>query len=309
MLFTFCLFVAAPQWLLMDKINKQDEVNLTKSSSMGHLMDEMELKRYKDGVLEWELIASQAESFKDGVWKLFEVDGIFQQSDSSEIKFIGDRGEVDLANKFVSIEGDVKVSSRDGYTFETEALNIRSEKDNGELFYSNDKVKIYNTSEDLEVFSKGIKGNTKTGEVELLSEVSCRKSVEKYKDIVIKSDSAYFQSSLKGIRFKENLVITQDAFNIKGREAYFLYDERTKNLKSVRIDGDILASDGVKTALSNRVEMRTTEDVIIFQGNPRIRVGENEMIGEEILITNKQKNIQVIRGNIKSTKEGIDLDE
>lgn len=306
---TLLFFIGLPQWLLMGPINMQGRFDAEEGPETGHLMDEMKLLLYKEGVLEWKLLSKQAESFENGIWKLFEVDGEFQQSDSSKIKFVGDRGEVDLNNKFVSVEGDVEVNSRDGYIFETNKVNIRSDKEKGNLFYSNDLVRIYNLSEDLEVFSKGIKGNTKSGEVELLSQVRCRKSVKQYKDIMIKSDSAFFKSSLKGIRFRENLLITQENFNIRGREAYFLYDERTKDLKSVQIDGDILASDGIKTALSNRVEMRTTEDVIIFQGNPRIRVGENEMIGEEILITNQQKNIQVIRGNIKSTKKGIDLDE
>ncbi len=306
---TLIVFVAVPQWFLLSRLNIQEGFQTDGGSATGHLMDEMKLLLYKEGLLEWELLSEQAESFEDGTWKLFEVRGEFQQADNSKIKFVGDRGEVDILNKFVSLEGDVKVDSRDGYIFETDKLNIRSDREKGNLFYSNEKVKIYNLAEDLEIFSKGIKGNTQNGEVELLSEVTCRKSVKQYKDIIIKSDSAYFKSSLKGIRFRENLRITQEKFNIRGREAYFLYDEKTKGLRSVQIDGDILASDGIKTALSNRVEMRTTEDVIIFQGSPRIRVGENEMIGDEILITNQQKNIQVIRGNIKSTKKGIDLDE
>ncbi len=272
-------------------------------------MDEMDLSVYKNGNLEWRLFSNQAESFEDGRWKLFQVNGNFQQGKNSEVRFVGDRGDVDLNHKFISISGEVKAHSVDGYIFETETLNIRDGKDKGQIFYSNDRVKIYNEGEELEVFSKGIKGDVQTGEVELLSEVTCQKSVKKYKDIKISSDSAYFTSSLKGIRFRENLKISQENFNIKGKEAYFIYDEKNKNLKSVQIDGDILASDGVKTALSERVEMRTDEDVIIFQGNPRIRVGKNEMIGEEILITNQQKNIQVIRGNIKSTKEGISIDE
>ena len=46
------------------------------------------------------------------------------------------------------------------------------------------------------------------------------------------------------------------------------------------------------------MDLKLKEDAIIFQGSPRIRVGDNEMVGEEILITNNQQNVQVIRGGI-----------
>lgn len=293
----------------MGDLNRQADVISDKGSATGHLMDEMKLSIYTKGVLEWSLVAEQAESFKDGFWELFQVNGSFQKGDQSEVKFVGDKGSVDLAEKFVTLEGDVNAESLNGYKFETESLNLRGEGEKKSIFYSNDRVKIYNKAEKLEVFSKGILGDVETGEVELLSDVSCRNSVKQYKDILIRSESAKFKRSLKSIRFSDNLRISQADFNIKGEEAYFVYDEIKKTLKSVQVEGDILASDGEKTALSDSVEMRTTEDVILFKGNPRVRVGKNEMIGEEILITNKQKNIQVIRGNIKSTKKGVDLDE
>ncbi len=306
---TFIIFVLLPQYLLRGVVDIERTVKNTKVSIATHLVNEMDLSVYRNGALEWKIFSNQAESFKDGLWELFKIKGSFKERKKSEVRFVGGRGGVDLNNRLINILGGVKVHFLNGYIFKTDTLNIREGRDKRQTFYSNNMVKVYNKDEEFKVFSKGIKGDVETGEVELLSEVSCQKSVKQYKDILIKSDRARFKSFLKSIRFSGNLRISQKNFNIKGNEAYFLYDEKTKNLKSIQIDGDILASDGIKTALSERVKIRIDEDVIIFQGNPRIRIGKNEIMGEEILITNKQNNIQVIRGNIKSTKKGMKLDE
>ncbi len=306
---TFITFALIPQYFLRGVIDIQKAIKNTKFSTPAHLAEGMDLSVYKNGALEWKIFSNQAKSFENGLWELFGIKGSFREGESSAVRLVGEHGDLDLNNKFISVLGGVKAYFLNGYVFETDSLNIRNVKDEKQIFYSNNMVKVYNEDEEFKVFSKGIKGDVQTGEVELLSEVSCQKSVKQYKDIVIKSDRAQFKSFLKSIRFSGNLRISHENFSIKGNEAYFLYDEKTKNLKSIQINGNILASDGIRTAFSKKVEIRVNEDIIIFQGSPRIRTGKNEMIGEEILITNKQKSIQVIRGNIKATKKGMKFNE
>ena len=308
LLLCFAFFMILPQILLSATV-LDGATPFYKTASSGHNMEEMKLKFYKDTHLKWTLNSDQAQSYKNGEWALTEVDGQFLNKEGDRIDFKSRSGNTNLNNKNFSLDKDVKAESTDGYLLETESLTFDTNEKKEKFFRTDDKVKIYNAREQLEVFTTGLVGDIDTGNVELLSDVSCKKSVKDYKDILIQSDKASFTSSLKSIRFKDDLRVSQEKFKIKGDEAYFVYDEVQKNLKSVQIDGDILASDGLKTAMSDSVEMRTTEDVIIFQGNPRIRMGKNEMIGKEILITNKQKNIQVIRGNIKSTKQGVEIDE
>jgi LPS export ABC transporter protein LptC len=304
----FILTALLPQVLFLKRTIEGSTPYKTEASS-GHNMEEMQLKRFQSGMLDWVLNSKRARSFMDGEWELEEVDGQRLNNSKEKIDFSSDRGETNLKKKSFSLIENVKAESTAGYKFETDSLVFETGEEGQKFFKTSDPVKIYNVGEELEILSVGLKGETESGVVELLSEVSCKKSVKNYKDILIQSDSAEFKSSLKSIRFRDNLRVSQEKFKIKGEEAYFVYDEQNKTLKSVQIDGDILASDGVKTAMSETVEMRTTEDVIIFQGNPRIRMGKNEMIGQEILITNKQKNIQVIRGNIKSTKQGVKVGE
>lgn len=308
LLLVFMLSASLPQFALQK--NTIDGSTPYKSTvSTGHNMEGMVLKLFQDGHLDWAIVSKRARSFMDGEWELEEVDGQHFGENKQRIDFSSERGTTNLKQKSFSLVENVRAKSTGGYKLETDTLSFETDKSGEKIFKTPDPVRIYNPSEQLEVFSVGLRGEVQTGVVELLSEVSCQKSVKDYKDILIKSDKAEFKTSLKSIRFKENLRVSQEKFKIKGEEAYFVYDEKTKALKSVQVDGDILASDGIKTAMSDTVEMRTTEDVIIFQGNPRIRMGKNEMIGQEILITNKQKNIQVIRGNIKSTKQGVKINE
>lgn len=308
LLVAFVFFLLLPQ-LVFFKPVLDSSTPFYRTVSSGHNMKDMSLKLYKDAHLEWTLKSDQAQSFENGEWSLNNVKGRFVNTKGDKIIFNSDKGQTNFDTKSFSLVDNVRAKSTLGYFLETDSLNFDENAQKQKFFRTEDKVKIYNVNEKLEVLTTGMVGQIESGNVDLLSEVSCKKSVKNYKDILIQSDVARFTSSLKGIRFKENLRVSQENFKIKGDEAYFIYDEVQKNLKSVQIDGDILASDGLKTAMSDSVEMRTTEDVIIFQGNPRIRMGKNEMIGQEILITNKQKNIQVIRGNIKSTKQGVEIDE
>lgn len=304
----FLLMALLPQLLFIPS-TIEGATPFKRAASSGHNMESMELKIFQNGALDWTLNSDTSKSFIDGEWELENVKGRRLGKSSGRIDFTSEQGRTNLNEKTFSLITDVKARSTSGYNLETETLTFSTNGEEEKFFTTADPVKIFNKAEKLEVFSTGLKGEVESGIVELLSEVSCKKSVKDYKDILIKSDTAEFKSSLKSIRFRDNLRVSQEKFKIKGEEAYFVYDEKTRTLKSVQVDGDIFASDGVKTAMSETVEMRTTEDVIIFQGNPRIRMGKNEMIGQEILITNKQKNIQVIRGNIKSTKQGVKIDE
>jgi len=308
-LFVVFLIMATLPQLLLIKGTIEGSTPYKSAVSSGHNMEMMNLKLFQNGNLDWVLNSKRAQSFLDGEWELTDVKGQRFNGQKGKIDFSSDRGKTNIKAKTFSLIDNVKAKSTNGYKLKTNSLIFETDDKEKRFFKTADPVNIYNVGEKLEVYSVGLKGEVESGVVELLSEVSCKKSVKNYKDILIKSDTAEFKSSLKSIRFRDNLRVSQEKFKIRGEEAYFVYDEKNRTLKSVQVDGDILASDGVKTAMSETVEMRTTEDVIIFQGNPRIKMGKNEMIGQEILITNKQKNIQVIRGNIKSTKQGVKIDE
>lgn len=285
----------------------------------------------------WYVQADTASNTQSEGWSFYNLKGRYLNIKGSSIKFSGGLGLFDVANENLSLSDNVSARSSLGYNFKTEKLELSKRKfksnqkgsnknekalsaegSNSEdvMISTDDEVRLFDDQDDLSVRAVGMLGNINTGVVNLLSDVWCQKKSNldsKQEDsttdkggAIIESDKAIIKSGLRSIRFFENLKVSQDKFKIKGDEASFYVDEASGEIDSIRVRGNIYGTDGIKTALSERVDIKLKEDAIIFQGSPRIRVDENEMVGEEILITNNQQNIQVIRGNIKSTDDILD---
>gem|GEM_PF-2071251 len=279
----------------------------------------------------WYVQADSASNTQNEGWSFYNLKG----------RFLNGRGLFDVANENLSLSDNVSARSSLGYNFKTEKLELSKKSLKGDeksksedikgnekilvaddsksedvMIRTDDEVRLFDDQDDLSVRAVGMLGNMNTGVVNLLSDVWCQKksNLEAKKEdsnsdkggATIESDKAIVKSDLRSIRFFENLRVSQDKFKIKGDEASFYVDEASGEIDSIRVRGNIYGTDGIKTALSERVDIKLKEDAIIFQGSPRIRVDENEMVGEEILITNNQQNIQVIRGNIKSTDDILD---
>ena len=275
--------------------------DFTKHEFNGVLMSVFE----NEGKKTWQVKSSAAANDVDQVWTFDNVDGAYVADEGNKIIFFGDTGEFNPDVEMLNLDGNVRTYSSLGYNFNTEALDIERE-DEDVFFSSKDKVLLFDDMGQFRVTAVGFKGDMNSGVVDLLSEVWSKKTDENGAEAIIESDKAKIESSLSTIKFYENLRVSQDKFKIKGEEASFYVNDKNNEIESVRVRGNIFATDGVKTALSDKVDLKLKEDAIIFQGSPRIRVGDNEMVGEEILITNNQQNVQVIRGNIKSTSNPLE---
>lgn len=304
-----------PQWLNLDSAEFLTEKSTVEKKGVGlksytkHLFQGVELEIFEENKMSWIIDANSAQNETLSDWNFSNLKGEFFGEKSAKINFSSDKGLLNQSSQKLYLKKNVKAVSSRGYNFETDSLDV-FKGDEDTLFESEDPVLLYTKPKsEFNVKAVGFSGALNSGVFNLLSEVRCEKKTEKYDTITINSDKAEMTSSLKSIRFYENLNVAQNEFKIKGQEAYFFLGHEDNEVEAVRVLGDIVASDGTKTALSDRVELKVKEDAIIFQGSPRIRVGDNEMVGEEILITNNQKNVQVIRGNIKTTNEKIELED
>jgi len=312
-----------PQWLLVAEVSSTNEdtkfeLYYGQGTFTKHEFQTINMNVFEmDGQKTWQVEADSAANNSEELWNFENVDGSYLVNATNKIIFSGDSGLFNPNFEKLDLKGNVRSSSTQGYNFETEALGI--EKRNFEnqndvssneienvFFSSKEKVHLFDDLGEFNIKAVGFEGNMQTGLVYLLSDVWSKTKDEKGAEAVIESDKAKIQSSLSTIKFYENLRVTQEKFKITGDEADFFMNDKTNEIESIRVRGNIFATDGVKTALSDKVDLKLKEDAIIFQGSPRIRVGENEMVGEEILITNNQKNVQVIRGNIKSTNNPLE---
>jgi LPS export ABC transporter protein LptC len=300
-----------PQWLLKSKalrVSKDTSFELYygQGDFTKHEFEKVYMSVFEDaGEKTWQVKADFAANDIEQVWSFYKVDGVFKAEEGNRIVFFGDKGNFNPDIEELNLNGNVRASSSLGYNFKTDALDI--EKENEEVFFSSEEeVLLFDDLGQFRVKAVGFRGDMNSGVVDLLSEVWSKKTDPNGTEALIESDKAKIQSALSTIKFYENLRVSQDKFKIKGEEASFYINNKTNEVESVRVRGNIFATDGVKTALSDKVDLKLKEDAIIFQGSPRIRVGDNEMVGEEILITNNQQNVQVIRGNIKSTSNPLE---
>lgn len=308
----FCAMAIFPQYFFISKVNLQVSLESLKLMSGGEnlfseqVISGLRLRSSKEGRVIWTLNADQAQTSGEELWSLTRAEGQFLGENQS-VFIKSNLGEINMKDRRVNLMGDVKSFTDFGYSFFSDELTFdqAQKKITTEL-----PVLIESDSEKIRVNSTGFLFDLDSGQAELLNDVSCLQSVMDFNDVLIKSDKAIIRSNLRDIRFSENLVVQQQKFIIKGQEAFFEYDaENSNQLKSIRVTGDIRASDGIKTAISEEVEMKLKEDIILFQGSPRLKMGDNELVGEEILISNNQQNIQVMRGNIKSNTDDLTEEE
>ena len=311
----FLVFIALlglllPQWFFCSKVtvvneNTKFELYYSQGNFSKHRFDKVLMSVFEDeGLKTWQIESEAATNNVGRVWSFDGIDGFYEAKEGNSIIFSGDFGHFNLDLERLKLNENVKVFSSLGYSFNTEVLDVKKEE-GGVSFGSEEKVILFDDLDQFRVKALGFRGNVNSGVVDLLSEVWSKKKNEKGVEVIIASDKAKIQSSLSTIKFYENLRVSQDKFKIRGEEADFYVDEETSEIQSIRVRGNIFATDGVKSALSDNVDLKLKQDAIIFQGSPRIWVGDDEMIGEEILITDHQKNIQVIRGSIKSTGNSL----
>lgn len=87
------------------------------------------LTRAAEGKTEWELKARSANYFKEeGVTRLERPEVLFYGNGDKRIELTGDKGEVFNNSNDLSVSGNVKVVTSDGYTFNTEFLRYLSGK-------------------------------------------------------------------------------------------------------------------------------------------------------------------------------------
>ena len=305
----------SPQWWLRSNViavtpDTEFELYYGQGDFTKHEFKDVLMSIYEeDGQKTWQVQSKEASNDNEQIWSFSDLDGSFMAKEGNRIIFFGDSGRFNPGVEQLNLRGNVRASSSLGYNFNTELLDIEKEKDDV-FFSSTEKVILFDDLGEFRVRAVGFKGDMNTGVVDLLSEVWSKKKEDgKSAEAIIESDKAKIQSSLSTIKFYENLRVSQDKFKIKGDEADFYVNDETNEVESIRVRGNIFATDGIKTALSDKVDLKLKEDAIIFQGSPRIIVGDNEMVGEEILITNNQQNVQVIRGNIKSTSNMLETED
>jgi lipopolysaccharide export system protein LptA len=102
-----------------------------------------------------------------------------------------------------------------------------------------------------------------------------------------------FSGKTNQAQFFGDVVMDFDTMRVTGPEATFAYDPKTEAFKSVHVDGGVRLTDTDKFATSGTVDVQFKEDKVVFNGSPRVVQNGDELIGDQIVLTDNGKKVQV----------------
>lgn len=293
------LDIKNPLDVTFDKILGEDEI-LQKMQGV-HLVEASE------GEKRWELWAETATSFKqDDSWSVSNVKAEFTTKKGLPYKVKGDRGIV-LANKDMSIEGNVVIVSENGYKFKTQQVSYSAKNHS---LKTQSLVRMLgikgDTGYNMILTAKGLSGNLKESIVELLANVRGKKNFKNGEEIKLKSHRAQFSGQNFLSKFIGDVIIDADTMRITGDVAGIGLNPKANELQRVIIEGGVKVSDRTKWATAHQVEADFLENKFIFKGNPRVVQDRDELRGDEIIFLNGGKTVKVRKAKIKVTKDKLE---
>lgn len=258
-------------------------------------MENVHLIESKSGKKDWELFAQTAEGYEgEGSWELKNVKVQFYSGDRIEFTVTGDLGVIDSKSKNMKIQGKVTTESRNGYRFNTEAVQYESEN---RTLKSQDKVHM---SAPLDYYGNGmtVDGDWMEALVDenlmkIRNRVTARKILKDGKKFLINSGTAEFSGQNKQARFLDQVSVEMDNMKLEGPEANFVYRNSVDALQSVMLKGGVRVSDLEKYATSESVQFDPSENKITLSGKPRVVQQNDEISGDRIVLIDGGKKIKV----------------
>lgn len=247
---------------------------------------------------ELDLWAVQADKpMGSSVWKMEDVKAQFY-SETSSYTVLGKTGTVDEVKKTMVIEGQVKLTSTNGFIFYTEKLSYEP---NERKIFTEDKVSLEGPPEENEgrlyLEGVGLVVDMTSNMMVMQSQVKGFKSMSNNRVMNISSQRGEFSGKYKSAVFKNNVVIKVDQMKVRGNYANFQY--RDGKLDTLFMDGGIHMQDQDKTGSSGEALVYFNEDKYIFRKKPFVTQNENELIGDEITIFNRGQRVQVRNAKIE----------
>lgn len=252
-----------------------------------------------EGQKEWVLEAKTAlsDSFEQS-WDVQDSNVKFYKNNSEIVRIFANKGFINTTTRNLELEQNVKGQTESGYEFKTSRLKYISDQ---ERFFSDSEIYFESPGQNTLLKGQGMDGSIALGLVEIAGPVECEQQIDGYKRALIKSKTAQVSLQERHMRFNQDLFIQMDDIHITGQRAEFVYSKDKGELEMLRISGKVFVTSGAdRSASAERLEIRLKEDLFLFQGNPRFVSGENILLGNEIVLYDKGKRVQILKGQVKS---------
>ncbi len=230
------------------------------------------------------------------VFKLDEVKVQFY-SDNATYTVFGDNGQIDEINKDMKINGNVRLLSSNGYRFYTDSLTYDPQT---RRIITDDKVSLEGPQETngrLYLEGYGLNVNMVTNVMIMKDRVSGFKPMSDGRVMKISSQMAEFSGKKQSVAFKNNVVMRVDKMVVRGNLATFQYKDG--KVDTLYMDGGIHMKDVDKSGSAGEAIVYFNEDKYIFRKKPFLTQFENELIGDEIIVYNGGKRVQIRKAKVE----------
>lgn len=257
-------------------------------------MGGIHLVETKDGQKEWELWASKAIGFKEkGNWDLVDVKvRLFGKTDDIFYLVTGDKGFVKVETRDIIIDGNVVTKSSNGYSIKTETIVYSS---SAKKITGPKSVFMTGPARDpgkLKVLGGNLKADLNDSSILIADNVSASRVLQG-RDVNIKSRTALFSAANNSAAFEGNVLVESEEMRVTGPKAVFSYERGSDQVKSILVDGGVKVTDAKKWATAKSLDMFFDSDRFVLKGNPRVVQDGDELVGDEIIFSNRGDNIQV----------------
>jgi LPS export ABC transporter protein LptC len=241
----------------------------------------------------WELFAEEATGSKEEQWILKKVKVRFYSDEMSSFTVTGDVGEVDGKSKDMTIRGNVVTESSNGYLFETSELRYQASQ---KKLYSEDGVNMRGPDDKngkgLTLTGQGLEIYVADSKIKILRQVEARKIVEN-KKFKLNSNSSVFSNKDREASFAGDVKLIYDSMIMKSPFAEFKYSKTKEVLEIVRAFDQVEMTDENKSGTCAELIVNILQDTMTMNGRPIVRMGEDEIQGDQIIFSEKGKKVKI----------------
>lgn len=252
---------------------------------------------------DWELWSNQAFTQEGGArWKLENVRVRFFGEGEVFYDVTGKEGLVNVQTKDIEITGDVKMVSSNGYVFRTNKMNYIADS---RRIVTRDPVEVRGGQgkgeSPTEILGRGAEASLNTNQIQIEHDVRSKKQLESGDWVYIESQRVELSSVNKFAKYLGEVTIDYKGSRITGPSARFDYDDKSKAVSSLLVEGGGRITDLTKWATAKTIEMLFPQNKFILRGGPRVVQDNDELIGEEIVFLDGGKEIVVNRAKAELT--------
>jgi LPS export ABC transporter protein LptC len=254
----------------------------------------------KGQVQEWELWADKAVRPRENAkWTAQKVKVNFFADNGVMYTVTGERGQIDPEKKDIKIDGNVVTHSSNGYVFKTQSVDYNS---SARRLVSPGAVEMIGPRDknggDIHLDGGALDADFGTNEINITHNVRANRKVlvgseKQEKTAHISAQRALFSGRSNMAQFFGDVVIDVEAMQISGPRAKFAYDPKSQTLDAMKMDGGVHLTDSDKFATSGSVDLSLKDDRVVFSGSPRVVQNGDELVGDQIIMTDGGKKVEV----------------